>query len=745
MHTSKIQCRSALQTASLLVGLSAAVLAVLGTGLGRAHAFEVTEADRPRCRDYDRYRQPFFGSTHLHTGLSFDASIRFIENRPRDAYRFAKGEAGITLPGPLGFQTQVVENDRPADWGTVTDHSEHFGEMGICQGLLGDGATATPIRRGLLGRRPSGDAGREEQLKYSLECQLLNHFYIDPESNPIPVLQRAAATAAFQLLVTPSLGPSFFNTNMPVCVNNRETCDSAELAVWEEQQAAAEEAYDRSDRCEFTSFVGYEVTSTPAGQNWHRNVIFRNDRVVKKPITAIDMAERPNPDPQKVTPSYLGRPDPVKLWDGLARDCLEGKNVTDGRAERCDVLTIPHNSNLGGGDGLVPPLFYDPADTEEAVKRAAFEPLVEIYQDKGSSECRYDPRFESGVETADEFCSFEMLDTGSVLAAATGSGSGATDPATINPRSYVRNVLKDGMALATQYDGVNPFKLGILASSDSHNGLMGFHPEDARWFGHLGIEDVEPTRSAGTIQNSSGGHSVAWAEENSRDSIFEALKRKETYGTSGTRPIVRFFGGWNFPDDLCTTNFVPSGYESGVPMGGDLPTPSPGAAGPRFIVAAWMDDFVGTPLEQIQIVKGWVEPDGTTAETVIRVAGVPGNPARPQDGVTPRCEPLPPLGADQLCGVWEDPDFDRDQPAFYYVRVLERPVCRYSTHICREVGLDPFDLEGCTTALDLLREKRPAVAAAHAACCSDQTTTPFVQPAIQERAWTSPIWYTPAS
>jgi len=725
-----------------LVAGSVWISVVSGTALAAAEevAFEITEPDRARCANYDVYRQPFFGTTHLHTGLSFDSSIRFVQTTPREAYRFAKGEGSLTLPNQFGLQKNVVEIDYPTDWGAVTDHSEQFGAIGICQGFLPDLASR-PARSGQLARRDFGS------LQYSLDCQLLNAFYWRPEVGPIPVLQRTDASSALQILSSPANGPVSFNTHLPVCVNNPDTCDSAELAVWEEEQEAAEEEYDRSDRCQFTTFVAYEAASTPGGQNWHRNIIFRNDRVVRKPITAVDMAMRPNPDPQTEPPRYIGHPEPVKLWDGLTQDCLEGQNVTRGSATRCDVLTIPHNPNLGGGAGTVPPLFYDPPDTEQAAMRAYFEPLVEIFQDKGSSECRWDPRFQSGVETSDELCDFELLDTTSITAASGIGGSttaGAPSPEEFNPRAFVRNVLKDGMAIAERYDGINPFKLGIVASSDHHNGTMGWHPENASWFGHLGIEDVQPARTGSTIQNNSGGHSVVWAEENSRDSIFEALRRKETYGTSGTRPIVRFFGGWEFTQDLCGMNFVPEGYERGVPMGGDLPSRPSGSAGPTFIAAAWMDDTGGgSPLEQVQIIKGWVEADGTTREKVIAVAGIPGDPT--EDGVDDDCVPQPPFGAEQLCAVWQDPEFDPGLPAFYYVRVLERPVCRYSTWICKDLGLDPFDLEHCRLKLRVLQNAGLPAAIAGGACCSDETTEPIVQPVIQERAWTSPIWYTPQS
>jgi hypothetical protein len=230
---------------------------------------------------------------------------------------------------------------------------------------------------------------------------------------------------------------------------------------------------------------------------------------------------------------------------------------------------------------------------------------------------------------------------------------------------------------------------------------------------------------------------VAWAEENSRDAIFEALKRKETYGTSGTRPIVRFFGGWNFTRNDCKTNFVPKGYERGVPMGGDLPAPPPGLRKPKpsFLVAAWMDDYIGTPLQQIQIIKGWVDKRGETQEQVFTVAGDPRNGATVDQQCNRQGD-----GFSSLCAVWDDPGFDPAQPAFYYVRMLENPVCRYSTHYCQqEFHVNPL-AANCTQQLARLPEARQENAAM---CCHNEKTIPFVQPVIQERAWTSPIWYTP--
>ena len=814
--------------------------------------FEVTEKkNRLRCDHYERNRQPFFGTTHLHTGLSFDASIRFVDfkvNNPRLAYKFAKRESHIQLPNPQGWQLGPKDPmsfpiiDRPLDWGAVTDHSEHFGEMGICKDLMGD----IPERM-------------------AMECRMINGFFynpgIPPKLNaPNPSLGRTIASNAFTNLTLTSLGAISRNAQLPVCTANPELCTRSEMRVWEEVRHAAEEEYDRSSDCKFTTFVAYENTSTPLLNNWHRNVIFRNDRVVKQPVNAIDMAVRVNEDPTKVPVDTLlarvpedprvwpvppgivvDHPLPQPFWNKLQWDCWDGKNVTPGLATRCDFITIPHNSNLGGGiPGVFPPLFMDPYNTADAKRHAEMEPLVEIYQDKGSSECRYDPRYLAGTDTIDEFCAFEILD-GKTLGSASGVGTsgsgGSSAPDTFGPRAYVRNVWKDGIKYAAnrEFEGVNPFKMGVVAASDSHTGVMGWHPENEKWPGHLGIDDIFPVQRASTIQNSSGGHSVVWAEENSRDSIFEALKRKETYGTSGPRMVVRFFGGFDFKADACERDFVEIGYRDGVPMGGDLSRADDKTKKPRFIAAAWRDDFLRTNLEQIQIIKGWVsrERDPETGEwsyeehekvyTAVGDTGSPFNPA-----VDPEtCKADPSVGYERLCTVWEDPDFHPEQHAFYYARVLEEPVCRYSTLWCRvHIGVDPLDHDQCvsdlasmaagevdkdelararellealwsgkaseeqtqqmrdlledllfvreaeiTEAKDLLEgllsgetdvprdESAKArvgkilvevlgalakVRANHGAmCCSDQTTEPFVQPIIQERAWTSPIWYEP--
>ena len=735
--------------------------------------FEITE-DRPRCSGYNPKRQALFGTTHLHTGLSFDASIRFVDyhagNNPRGAYLFAQRKAPISIPEPSGLQpkrrarcndpeTEPVGGgpsrtpciDQPLNWGAVTDHSEHFGVMGFCKNLL----------------------GKELPERLSMECRMINGFFYEPLRALNPGLGKSLAANAFTQLTIMNDGAISKNTNLPVCNNNPELCEKAELEVWSEMQKAAEEAYDRTSACGFTSFVAYENTSTPLLNNWHRNVIFRNDRVVRKPVNAIDMAVVVNTDPTKepidtllaevrdeprVKPVPAGtkvnHPLPQPFWNKLEEDCTRGRNVTEGKARRCDFITIPHNSNLGGGvikDGktIFPPMFLDPYNTADAKRHLEMEPLVEIYQDKGASECRYDPRYLAGTDTIDEFCAFEILDgktLGSASGVGSGGGGGSEAPDTWGDRAYVRNVWKDGIQYAAKktYDGINPFKMGVVAASDSHTGVMGWHPETDQWPGHLGIDDAYPMAEASTIQNGTGGPSVVWAEENSRDSIFEALKRKETYGTSGPRMKVRFFGGWHYPADACGKDFVDIGYNGGVPMGGDLPLRAAKDGAPIFITSAIWDDHIKTKLQQIQIVKGWVDERGNTQERVYTVAGDPGSPLNPQAAIDSKtCKARPELGRERLCAVWQDPDFDPKQHAFYYVRVLEEPVCRYSTLWCRKwIGVDPLDTDKCNSQLAALKGDK---ASQGAMCCSNQTTDTFVQPVIQERAWTSPIWYDPAA
>lgn len=486
------------------------------------------------------------------------------------------------------------------------------------------------------------------------------------------------------------------------CVRDGMVVDDSECdasMVWSLMQDAAEEHYDRSPACEFTTFIAYEWTGrgrrpapAPRSGSMHRNVIFRNADVPPLAQTA-DTATTPE-----------------RLWASLTDECIDGPAA-------CDVLTIPHSSNLSRGY-MFDPLNLDgaPFTPTTARTRAAFEPIVEMMQAKGDSECR------PGIDTTDELCGFEKLNR-------TGSSFQPFDPAQEFQRlSFVRNALKEGLALEKRL-GVNPFAFGFVAATDGHTSAPGSVREaDFPVAGNFGVVDSSPSillsqEPPGGIEPNGGGLAVLWAEENSRDALFAAMRRREVYGTSGPRMVVRFFGG-DFPENLCAReDFVEEGYRAGVPMGGVLDRDSLRGR-PRFAVQALRDpgtvDFPGAPLQRIQIVKGWLGRDGETHERVYDVAGDPNNGA----SVDPETCALEGNGFDSLCTVWTDPDFDAGERAFYYARVLENPTCRWHSFVCNDLGV---------------RCDRPdTVPEEFANCCS-----PLFPRSLQERAWTSPIFYSP--
>jgi hypothetical protein len=497
-------------------------------------------------------------------------------------------------------------------------------------------------------------------------------------------------------------------------------CDAAGAETWADIQHAAEKAYDRSSACSFTSFVGYEYTDGPNGNNLHRNVIFRNEHVTAMPISVYETGSRNFP----------------KLWELLRAQCIDG-------GAGCDVVTIPHNSNLAGGL-----MFRDPETPKEATDSLFFDRLVELTQHKGASECRFDRLAGRGVDTEDELCGFEQVKADNLTMLGSVHGEIRTErakPVSIAQfarRNMVRNALKDGLAFG-QATGTNPFQHGFIGSTDTHSATPGGAEED-NYVGHLGRRDAGYRNVQDHFFSNAGGHAVVWAEENSRDAIFAALHRKETYATSGTRLVVRFFAGADLAADLCEApDMVERAYRGGVPMGGRLVGPA--AASPRFLVSALEDpglpDHPGTELQRAQIIKGWVDAEGKTRERVFDVAGSADNGAS-VDRET--CAPTG-AGASQLCTVWEDPAFDATQPAFYYVRVLENPTCRWSTLQCQAAGVNPFaeDCAAQATAATERAHTRGAQGDVYGKCCLREAEEPFYSPLIQERAWTSPIWYEP--
>ena len=538
-------------------------LALPATG-ALADAFQRTEKREP-CAQYSETRRPLFGDLHVHTSYSFDSYVSSQRNDPWAAYRYARGQA-ITLPDADANQSISAQIRRPLDFTAVTDHAEFLGPINLC----------TQNSSSLAYWFPACIATRSEIFWVQL---LAANYWVS--------LGVVDTSSQKEVSFTCTLGD----------------CDAAHRKTWQRIQAAAEDHYDRSSACEFTTFVGYEYTDAPDYSNLHRNVIFRNERVTDTAISTYDTGSRNFPE----------------LWRRLREECINGD-------EGCDVMSIPHNPNLSRGL-----MFPDPADEQQALDRRFFEPLVELVQHKAASECRFDRLLGRGLATEDELCDFEQVVADNLSMLGTVFGEVRDDNAApvslddFGRRNMVRNVLKDGLALE-QKTGLNPFMMGFIGSTDTHSATPG-GAEENNYVGHLGRRDAGYRNLQDHFFDNPGGLAVVWAEENSRDSIFAGMRRRETYATSGTRPVVRFFAGEELSPDLCEDpHMVEKAYAGGVPMGGELPAPD---QSPRFLVSANRDPGIpgrpGLDLQRAQIIKGWLDEAGNTHEKVFDVAGSADN------------------------------------------------------------------------------------------------------------------------
>lgn len=465
------------------------------------------------------------------------------------------------------------------------------------------------------------------------------------------------------------------------CDGRVENCQKAKQRTWHYVRWLADQ-YNRPGS--FTTFPAYEYSAAggPSGYSWHvhRNVIFANKATPDTVFTALD--------------SNLA----ADLWAWLERSCVAP----------CDVVAIPHNANLSSGmqfgletaDGGT----YTKTDWE---RRARFERLVEVYQIKGDSECR------SGFGTTDEMCSMEQF---SPKAPPCSEGVTPADrPGCVAEGSFARNALKLGLALKTKL-GFNPFEFGFIGSTDNHNSLPGSTEAD-NYRGWRGAVDGSPDLrlEPANITSNPGGLAGVWATQNTREAIFAGLKSRETFATSGTRMKVRFFAGWNWqPGAEQAADWVQTGYETGVPMGSVMGQ-RPKNARPSFMVHAEADGN-SAPLQRLQIIKGWIEND-TVVEQVHDVACAKGKPDRVSHRcpditaeVDSQCRPDWKQGSVSIRTTWRDENFRPEQSAFYYVRAIENPSCRWST-------------------FEALRLGRPL--------------SPLVPRTVQQRAWSSPIWYHP--
>jgi len=432
----------------------------------------------------------------------------------------------------------------------------------------------------------------------------------------------------------------------------------------------------------FTTLIAFEWTSIPNSQNLHRNVFFRGDTGPEAPYSSFDSV------------------DPEDLWTYLEIQREAGR----------ETFAIPHNGNVSNGLMYAPTNYRgDPIDARYARRRALNEPLTEIIQTKGSSDTH------PSLSPNDEFADFEQF-----------PNLIGTSKVSKIKNGYIRQALTDGL-IHEEKLGTNPFKYGIVSGADVHSGYSG--NEEFNWHGAHGAADDTPKRRLNPTPNASGesgtivgtaGATAVWAEENTRPAIFDAMKRRETYGTSGPLVRLRFFGGWDYADGLVQDpQFVEKAYAGGVPMGGDLPKKPKVATAPTFAIRALKDPESGN-LDRAQVIKGWVDK-GTPQEHIYNVALSDGRQVDPKSGKAPpvgntvdieKATYTNDIGDTQFAVVWEDPDFDPAQRAVYYVRVLEIPTPRWSTYDAARKGLP---------------------------------LSKSVPPTIQERAWSSPIWYTPAA
>jgi len=427
-------------------------------------------------------------------------------------------------------------------------------------------------------------------------------------------------------------------------------------SAWQEIIATAER---HNDPGRFSAFIGYEWTSMPGERNLHRNIIYRGTQVPDLPFSSVDSE------------------DPRDLWSALEQQRERGQ----------ECFAIPHNGNAS--DGLMyDSVMFDGAtmDSAYAERRMNNEPLSEIFQVKGSSETH------PLLSDEDQFAGFEIYDT---MLAQSQDASGAKG-------GYTRDALRVGLEMS-HAEGFNPFRFGVIGSSDGHNASAPV--EEDNYHGKLPLLDGSagmrlgqatyyPSSMPGGVRWSAAGLAAVWAQENTRESLYDAMRRKETYATSGPRIAVRFFGGWNYPRDLLGQyDWVALAEGSGVPMGGDLPARR--AAAPSFAVWAIRDPDSGN-LDRVQIIKGWTDKGGRSHEKIFDITWSGERAIDPASGqLAPVGNTVDvstatysnTIGAEQLSSVWVDPEFDPAQEAFYYARVIEIPTPRWSTFDAVKLGI----------------------------------------------------------
>lgn len=592
----------------------------------------------------------YFGDTHVHTSLSNDAfAMGNYTLSPDQAYEFGKGQAVLTHGG---MEAKLL---RPLDFLVVADHANNMGVMaGISRGdpqLLDTDQGQTWLARFTENHKDIGQSlnGSRDELIAHIVTVFFNE---------------GGKRNLWQYFAEPRVTDPVFRQS-----------------VWDEVISSAER---HNDPGKFTTFIGYEWTGDQRGAQ-HRNVIFKDgaDKVSQVlPFSKYD--------------SY----DPEDLWaymDGYAQ-------ATGG-----DVIAIPHNANISGGAIFALTNFQGhPLTKEYADKRARWEPLSEVTQYKGDGEAY------PLLSPDDEFADYETWH--SWAGRDTSNITFNEEWLEVKRGDYARPALKRGLDQLAEL-GSNPFKFGMIGSTDSHTSLAA--AEEDNFWGTYTLYEPNAFRSLFQDEFAASGYAAVWATDNTREALFAGMRRKETYATTGPRIRVRFFGGWDFQiEDASSERLAAIGYERGVPMGGDLFDRPPDKS-PSFLIHA-MKDPNGANLDRIQVIKGWRTTDGVLKEKVFDVAvsderKIPSNGGKVQSvGSTVDVESLTysnSIGDAVLSVVWTDPQFNDDEDAFYYVRVIEIPTPRWSAYDRKF-----FQIENRVS--------------------KDAPLT------TQERAYTSPIWYT---
>lgn len=645
---------SIFQEAAVFAQNSRSLETVIQAGSG-AHAAVADGAARwkkqysPSLR-FPRLTNLYWGDTHVHSSYSVDAYGLGTTISPDDAYRFGRGEEVVSDNG------MSVKLRRPLDFMAVADHSEYLGLL-------------VKLDKGEIDVS-DWEFGREVQTSMRTEKR------------------DSWLGKVFGTFGTPDL-----RYRMPELIVH---------SIWSDVTKTADRYNEPG---EFTTFSAYEWSSEGSGSdNLHRVVLFKDNADIVSLHSPLSTIESWN------------NKDPETLWKLLA----QYESETGG-----EVIAIPHNGNASNGRMFAQHTMSGKLiSASYAMTRARWEPIYEVTQMKGDGETH------PLVSPADEFADFERWDYLEARGGNELAGDQITRKGVLDTSKYKYNYARSGLLVGLQQEariGANPFKFGLLGSTDSHTGLSTTREDN--FFGKFFQSQPRADRATSnfldtTDENwhmSASGLAAVWAVENTREAIFAAFKRREVYATTGTRIRVRFFGGWDFmPNDVFRPDFASIGYAIGIPMGGELVRSPTKQLIPKFMVAALRDPD-GANLDRVQIIKGWLDAEGQTHEKVYDVALSNGRQVNQATGKTPTvgstvnisdASYTNEIGAVELATVWTDPDFNPEQRAFYYVRVLEIPTPRWTAYDAKFFGLKDIPDE-----------------------------VPMI---TQERAYTSPIWYTPA-